>query len=227
MKYYYPIDIDAIMTVSAGSFTNEFFANDQNIGFSVTDVSNGDRLRWLFDTAKQPDFLAIYVTSGSGNVIIKDDPGNTVSTTALSIGWNIIAVTGSSQDWYIEFSGVSSLQFSEAYFAYVFTFPYNYQLGNSFRRVYGVDSVSNSVGDEFTNKRHDAKWIRSFDWKNFSQANIELYEAFDLAVDGTRAKFIFDDGDDLWWVKQTVGINYTEAGCSAYDPSSGLRQQLN
>ncbi len=234
MKYYYPIDIDAVLTEDVGSFTDSHFAFDQNIEFAMTGISNTDRLKFLSAVTKIGDSAIVYVSAGTGTITIKKDSGASVTVASLAVGgsgagWYIIDFGSdkSATQWFAEFSSVSGLQINEIFISRTFTFPYGYQRGNAFSKVYGVDGLSNSAGDEFTNKRHDAKWIRNWDWKNFDQTAIDAYDAFDIAVDGTRAKFLWFDDTDYWWVKNIVGINYTEAGCSAYDPRSGLRQQLN
>lgn len=236
MKYYYPIDIDAVLTEDVGSFTNPFFSNDQNIAFAMTGINNGDRLKFLSAVTKTADSAMVYVSAGTATITIKKDGGlTTVGSAAVGgsgPGWYLISLGQdyNATQWFAEFSNVSGLEINEIFISRTFTFPYGYELLNSYRKVYGVDGVSNSIGDEFTNKRHNAKWIRNWDWKNFTQTNIDLYDAFDTAVDGTRAKFIWDDDSDpvdYKWVKNIVGINYSESGCDSFDPRSGLAQQLN
>jgi len=229
VKYYYPIDIDAAMSVYTGPLTNSHFANDQNIKFAMSGINSGDELRFAFGGSLLSNCAVVYVSSGSGTLTIKRHSSpTTVASQAVSVGWNVITYNiVASSYWNIEFTSSSGLTISEAYIGRIFEFPHNWSLGNTYRHVSGVDSGGEmSGGGEITNKRHGAVWERVFEWQGFSKDHKEEFKLFDLAVDQTRAKFLWFDDTNYHWVKQTQGMTSTQESYCGYNLSSGLREQL-
>ena len=228
MRIVYPIDIDATMTEDSGNFTDGYRFNNGAIDFAVTGVADTERIKYLFSSSVNPTYLAIYVSSGSGSVIIKRTASKTtVSTTALSTGWNVIAISSTASDqWYLEFTSVSSLEINEAFFAYGFEFPYRYEPKNTHTKEYGVDLKTTQGGGEYTNKRHGPKFIKGWKNKSYSETNQSDYWDMLDAIDGIRAKVLWYDDSAYHWIRFDKIPVFTEDTYEAYSFSHGVRQQL-
>ncbi len=228
MKYIYPIDFDADFSVDGGAITNSYRLHDGAIDLNATDISNADRVQFDFDSVLTPDSVAIYVTSGTGTAEILNSPSNQViAPTGISAGWNIITIaTSASVDWYVEFASVSSLLVAEIFFAYELDFPWRYDLGATEQAQFGVDLVTGMGGGEFTNKRHDEKTLRNWNWRSFSEANKTSYKAMVTAIGGIYAKILWYDGSSYHWVRLQNTPIYTEQTFGSYGLGQGTRSQL-
>ena len=233
MKFIYPVDIDSVVTAYAGSFTNMERVNNGSIDFAMTGIDNTDAIRFTLSATKSVDCVAIYVTSGTGTVDIHKDfsPGDSLAQEAISAGWNIIEITeANGQYWNIVFSGVSSLQVAEIFPAQTFDFPYNYDLGNTDQSIFGVDIVTSEGGNEFTNKRHAEKFLKNWNWRSFSETNKTAFKAMLTAIDGIRAKILWDSstsGSAVYnWIRLPSVPVFTEETYGAYGLPGGAREQL-
>lgn len=228
MKYIYPIDVDGTLSEDSGSFTNSYRANDGAIDLAVTGIANTERLKILTAATEISDCFAMYVTSGTATVTVKKDAGLTqIGTGSVSAGWNIItyASDASATQWFAEFSSVSSLEFSEMFFAYTFDFPYNYDLGNTDQSIFGVDIATSEGGTEFTNKRHNEKFLKKWNWRSFSETNKTAYKAMLTSIDGFRAKILWYDDSSYHWIRLPQTI-FTESAFEIHDLPGGAREQL-
>lgn len=229
MRYVYPIYFDAALTVDGGSITNSYLLNNGAIDFAAS-ISDNDRVRFNFAAYQSvnPNYVAIYVNSGSGNAVVKRTTGKiTVSTTALSTGWNVIAISSTtSSNWYVEFTGTSSLEVSEVFFAYGFEFPYNYDLQNTERSVFGVDLTTSEGGIEFANKRHEEIVLKNWDWRNFSETDKTNYKAMLTTIGCFWLKILWFDDSAYNWIRFQAPPMFTEAGYQAHDTQGSTRSQL-
>ncbi len=227
MKFIYPIEFDATFSVDNGSIPNSYRINDGAIDLGST-LTAADRVQFDFSSSLTPDSVAIYVLSGSGTVDIRDSSSNVIiGSTAISAGWNIITIaTGASVDWYVHVLTTSSLIVGEIFFAFEFDFPWRYDLGATEQAQFGVSLVTGQGGGEFTNKNHDEKTLRNWNWRTFSEANKTAYKAMVTAIGGIYAKILwFDDSTHHWIRLQNTPI-YTEQTFGAYGLGQPTRSQL-
>ncbi len=227
MKYVYPIDFDADFSVDNGSITNAYRIHDGAIDLGAT-ITINDRVQFDYDTVKTPDSVAIYVTSGSGNVSIRTaQTTGEEATGAISAGWNIITIgSGSSVDWYVHFTSVSSLVVAEIYFSDEFDFPWRYDLGATEQAQFGVSLVTGQGGGEFSNKNHNEKTLRNWNWRTFSEANKTAYKAMVTAIGGIYAKILWFDDTTYHWIRLQNTPVYTEQTFGAYGLGQPTRSQL-
>ena len=228
MKFIYPIDIDATYSVDNGTITNDYLINDGAIDTAAT-VSNGDRVQFDFSSSVNPTQIVVYLNSGSGSIVVKRTSSKTlVSTTAISTaGWTIIDISSTASDeWYCEFTVPAAMTISEVFFAHTFTFPYQYDLGNTKQYQFGVDLAMGIGGGEFANKRHDAKTLRDWNSTSYSGTNVTAYETMLTAIGGTYAKLLWYDDTSYHYIRLKDTPVFSEETYDRWGFGQGIRTQL-
>ena len=184
--FYYDLGtVDATLTegtwatdtwTAGASITDENLLNDNSIGAAASAITAGDGAMFDMGAAISPTIAAIYIASGSDNLIniyasasAANGAKTSIAGATCSVGWNFIVISGSYRYWFFKVSGTFTI--SEIFIGGTYTFATRYDLGFSQSKIHGID-VDRSYGNvKGSNKRHDELMTWSWTWGTVSEAD--------------------------------------------------------
>jgi len=225
--------------------SNESRLIDDSISSSTTFASPYDEggttkagVRIDFGSAKTLTMIAVYCTSAPTVTTLKlygsasaASGYASYSTLTLSAGWNLATFSSTSKRyWVIQFEDLGGSPFSETIeeilLGDVYTFDYQFALGNEVTQKYLVDENKAYSGTVYTNYRGNnyKKW--SWEWPWIPETMKTSLDSFQSAVQGSRYKFVYYDGSSYYWAKLESEMTYKEVANGVYNVSVKIDEMI-